>query len=119
MIQAASGIAANQADRHTGQPSLVRQALVDKVAALHLAQGVTAALLRRYRTGVGCELEVCMLDSAIAFLWPDGMMNHTILDPDTVRPSIANTFRLTPTRDGHVALNFMTDAQWARSAQSR
>ena len=112
VIQAASGIAANQADRHTGQPSLVRQALVDKVAGLHLAQGVTAALLRRYRTGVGCELEVCMLDSAIAFLWPDGMMNHTILDPDTVRPSIANTFRLTPTRDGHVALNFMTDAQW-------
>ncbi|MEW6473540.1 MAG: CoA transferase [Actinomycetota bacterium] len=112
VIQAASGIAASQTDGHTGQPSLIRQGIVDKVTGHVLAQAITAALLQRSRTGMGCDLNVCMLDAAVAFLWPDGMMNHTIAEPDTELPSIANSFRLTRTRDGHVALTVLTSAQW-------
>lgn len=113
VIQAASGIAASQTDRQSGKPSLIRQGIVDKVTAHELAQAITAALLQRARTGVGCQVDVCMLDAAIAFLWPDGMMNHTIIEPDSPLPSIAKSFRLTPTRDGYVAVTVVTDSQWA------
>lgn len=112
VIQAASGIAASQADRHTGQPTLIRQGIVDKVTGHVLAQAITAALLQRARTGTGDEFDVCMLDAAVAFFWPDGMMNHTIAEPDTELPSIANSFRLTPTLDGYVALTVLTGPQW-------
>ena len=53
-----------------------------------------------------------MLDVALNFLWPDGMMDHTCLDPVNELPAIANTFRLTETADGFVALITVTDDQW-------
>jgi crotonobetainyl-CoA:carnitine CoA-transferase CaiB-like acyl-CoA transferase len=118
VIQAASGIASLQADRQTGEPALIRQAIVDKVTAFYLAQAITAALLQRARTGEGCDLDVCMLDAAVAFLWPDGMMSHTIDEPDVVRPPVAKNFRLFQTSDGHVAVVALTGAQWQRLASA-
>jgi crotonobetainyl-CoA:carnitine CoA-transferase CaiB-like acyl-CoA transferase len=53
-----------------------------------------------------------MLDVALNFLWPDGMMNQTCLDPVTVLPPISNTFRPTPTADGYVVLITVTDQQF-------
>jgi len=111
VVQAVSGIAARQADR-SGVPALVRHGIVDKATGLSVAQAVTAALLARARTGTGSRVEVSMLDVALNFLWPDGMMNHTCLDPVTELPPIANTFRLTETADGFVALITVTDDQW-------
>jgi len=111
VVQAMSGIAARQADR-SGVPALVRQGLVDKATGYSVAQAITAALLARARTGIGARVEVSMLDVALNFLWPDGMMAHTCLDPVNELPEIANTFRLTPTADGFVALITVTDDQW-------
>ena len=54
-----------------------------------------------------------MLDVAIAFLWPDGMMNHTVVDPEKLLPPVHRSFRLTPTADGQVALVTLTAAQWS------
>ena len=53
-----------------------------------------------------------MLDVALAFLWPDGMMNHTCIEPDEVLPPVHRSFKLTPTADGHVSLVTLTSAQW-------
>lgn len=111
VVQALAGYADIQDTRGSG-PALVRHGLVDKASALFMAQAVTAALLQRSRTGQGQDLTVCMLDAALAFLWPDGLMNHTLLEPDTRRPAIAGSFRLTATTDGHVALQTVTDEQW-------
>ena len=111
VVQALSGIAARQADR-SGVPALVRQGIVDKATGYSVSQAVTAALLARTRTGIGARVEVSMLDVALHFLWPDGMMNHTCLDPVNELPPIANTFRLTETADGFVALITVTDDQW-------
>jgi crotonobetainyl-CoA:carnitine CoA-transferase CaiB-like acyl-CoA transferase len=116
VVQALAGVAALQADRD-GVPALVRQALVDKVTGLTLAQAVTGALLRRVRTGEGCELRVSMLDAVLAFQWPDGMMNQTCLQPDDVKPSIADSFRVTPTADGHLVFAVLTQRQWAGLTQ--
>lgn len=112
VVQALSGMAARQGDGRGGPPALVRHGLVDKTTGLFAAQAVTAALLRRARAGVGGHVEVSMLDVALHFLWPDGMMNETCLDEVNVLPPIASGFRLTQTADGHVAMITVTDDQW-------
>ena len=46
------------------------------------AQSVLAALLARERGAGGQHIRLSMIDTALAFLWPDGMMQHTLLDTD-------------------------------------
>jgi crotonobetainyl-CoA:carnitine CoA-transferase CaiB-like acyl-CoA transferase len=113
VIQALSGMAALQEDPATGEPSLIRQGVVDKATGLSAAQAITAALLRRARTGRGDSITVTMLDVALNFLWPDGMMKHTAFTVEYERPAAANTYRLTRTADGHIAMMVLTDDQWA------
>jgi crotonobetainyl-CoA:carnitine CoA-transferase CaiB-like acyl-CoA transferase len=112
VVQALSGFAAIQTEG-TKEPSMVRHGVIDKATALTLAQAVTAALLQRERTGRGTRIDVSMLDVAIAFLWPDGMMDHTVDDPSNVLPPTSRSFRVSPTADGHVVLVTLTGPQWA------
>jgi len=120
VIQALSGFADRQADPKSNVPGLVRQGAIDKATGLTAAQAVTAALFERTRTGVGQAIEVHMLDVAVSFLWPDGMMAHTMLDPSLgwQRPDIGKSFRLTKTRDGYLAYALAHARQWSRLAAS-
>ena len=107
IIQAMSGHVAVQVNPDIPFPDLVRTTVCDKATALMAAQAVTAALVARARTGEGQHVEVAMLDAAIAFFWPDGMMAHTVLPADgledpPVGPTMATTYRLTECADGHV-----------------
>ncbi len=113
VIQAMSGFAALQTNPTTGEPSLVRHGVVDKATGLTAAQAITAALLRRSRTGVGESIAITMLNVALNFMWPDGMMRHTAFEVEYERAPAANTYRLTPTADGHIALMVLTDDQWS------
>lgn len=110
VVQALSGFAANQAGAEG--PDLVRQGAIDKASAYTLAQAITAALLQRATTGRGVRIDVSMLDVALAFLWPDGMMNNTCLEDVKVLPPVSRSFRTTPTADGHVVLVTLTAKQW-------
>jgi crotonobetainyl-CoA:carnitine CoA-transferase CaiB-like acyl-CoA transferase len=92
---------------------MVRHGVIDKATAYTLAQSITAALFQRERTGRGTRIDVSMLDVAVAFLWVDGMMDHTIDAPDTVLPPTSRSFRVSPTADGHVVLVTLTAAQWS------
>jgi crotonobetainyl-CoA:carnitine CoA-transferase CaiB-like acyl-CoA transferase len=111
VIQAMSGFAALQTPPGNLEPALVRQGVVDKLTGHATAQVLTAALLERTRTGQGRTIRIRMLDVAVAVLWPDGMMDRTIIDPDQPQPAISGSFRATPTRDGHVVLTLVTDRQ--------
>ncbi len=112
IVQGLSGVASVQADPETGEPAFVRQAVCDKVTAYTSAQSITAALLARERGAGGQHLRVSMLDSALAFMWPDGMSNHMILEDDVAQqPSLSIAYRMNATRDGHVAAAPITDAQ--------
>jgi crotonobetainyl-CoA:carnitine CoA-transferase CaiB-like acyl-CoA transferase len=104
VIQAASGMAAQQVQDETDRPRLIRHGLVDKSTGHVLAQSVTAALFDRLRTQRGAALSIVMLDVAISLLWPDGMMNHTALEPAVRGAAAAQTFQLTPTADGYISL---------------
>lgn len=112
VVQALSGFAAIQS-AGTKEPSMVRHGVIDKATAYTLAQAITAALFQRERTGTGTRLDVSMLDVAIAFLWVDGMMDHTIDEPSNVLPPTSRSFRVTPTADGQVVLVTLTAAQWS------
>src|SRR5437764_4992456 len=111
VVQALSGFAALQSEGVT-EAAMVRHGVIDKATAYSTAQAITAALLERTRTGVGARIDVSMLDVALAFIWPDGMMNHTCIEPDEVLPPVHRSFKLTPTADGHVSLVTLTSAQW-------
>ena len=112
VVQALSGFAAMQT-AGSNEPSMVRHGVIDKATAYTFAQAITAALFQRERSGLGMRIEVSMLDVAIAFLWPDGMMDHTVDQPSTVLPPTSRSFRVSPTADGHVVLVTLTAAQWS------
>lgn len=111
VIQAHAGIAGGQgAD---GEPQFVRQAIVDKVTALYAVQLISAALYARAAGHGGDHLSLAMFDSALAFLWPDGMSDFTYLDGDIrTAPPPASLYTMQRTRDGHIAIAAITNDQF-------
>ena len=114
VIQALTGMAALQADPD-GDPALIRNAVVDKVTAYVAAQAITAALLARERSadGRGQHVRLSMIDTALAFLWPDGMMQHSFLAEDvTPGAHLADNYMIRATKDGHIASMAISDRQF-------
>ncbi|MFM8529638.1 MAG: CaiB/BaiF CoA transferase family protein [Ilumatobacteraceae bacterium] len=114
VIQAASGLASVQADPRTGEPSLFRTLLCDKVTSLTAAQAITAALLARANGHAeGQHIVLAMLDAAISFLWPDSAMDAVLLDDDAHRtPTIAQNYAITKLRDGYASLAVVSDSEF-------
>ncbi len=108
LIQATSGTAAAQGP---DEPTNVRTVIFDKVTALTTAQGVTAALLERERTGRGQHLPITMLESALSYQWPDVMWSHSLVgDGVSDGPAeLADWFPLFRAKDGPVAIILTSD----------
>jgi crotonobetainyl-CoA:carnitine CoA-transferase CaiB-like acyl-CoA transferase len=114
IIQAIVGAAEVQSLDGGETPAFIRTALIDKITAQNVAQAVTAALLARVRSGEGQYVEISMLESALAFMWPDAMMNQMLLDDDVDRlPPLANIYQFYSTRDGHVTIAAVTPKQFS------
>jgi len=115
VIQAASGLAHMQGNPATGHPELYRTLLCDKTTAYTALQAITAALFAR-ATGKaeGQHIELAMLDTAIAFLWPDGGMDAALLDDDAVRaPTLAANYAVTSLEDGFAAVSAVSDSEFS------
>jgi crotonobetainyl-CoA:carnitine CoA-transferase CaiB-like acyl-CoA transferase len=113
VIQASSGIASTIRDPATKAPGLFPGLICDKLTALTASQAITAALFARERSGQGQKLELAMLDASIAFLWPEGMYNHTFQDdPPPQAPDFGAFYRLWPTADGWMALAAVQDDEF-------
>ena len=113
VIQALSGLADIQTDRDSGRPMMIRTIIPDKVTALTAAQAITAALLHRARTGEGQHVRLAMLDAMVAFLWPEGLVNLTVVDRELPEPRS----RLAPdliyrTSDGYITVGAVSDSEW-------
>ncbi len=114
VIQCLSGMAAAQGAPETGEPDLIRHVVCDKATALTAAQAITAAIVARDRGAGGQHVRLAMLDAALAFFWPDGMMNHTYLGDGVLQtPSVASFYRVVPSADGHLTVSAITDDQFA------
>jgi crotonobetainyl-CoA:carnitine CoA-transferase CaiB-like acyl-CoA transferase len=113
LIQGISGMASVQRRPDSGEPDLVRNIVCDKVTGLTAAQAITAALFARERGRGGQHLRLAMLDAAVAFLWPDGMINETFLGEDVqVAPTLSDFYRVTPTADGFMTWFTLSDAEF-------
>jgi crotonobetainyl-CoA:carnitine CoA-transferase CaiB-like acyl-CoA transferase len=112
ILQGIAGFAYAQANSETGRPEHVKNAICDKLTALVVAQGITAALLARER-GLGAQhLRANMLDASISVLWPDAGANEVLLDPGVVKlPTLGATYRVSDAADGHYAVAALTDGQ--------
>ena len=81
VIQALCGLADIQKDGETGRPKMIRTIIPDKTTSVTAAQAITAALFARERSGEGQHVKLAMLDTMVAYLWPEGMaarqLNHT------------------------------------------
>ena len=107
VVQAHVGFAAMQG---TDGPEFIRNMVCDKITAYTACQAVTAALLVREKTNEGQHIDISMLDSGLFFLFPDGFMNHTLLDDDVeVGKHLADVmYNLTETRDGGIIISAAT-----------
>jgi len=114
VIQAKCGIVARQVNPEIPFPDLVRNIIADKSTSLTVAQAVTAALLARERGQGGQHVQVAMIDACMYFYWPDGMMDHTLMDADA-GPGIllSEVYGLTETADGKIVYFAGNDKQRA------
>ena len=114
IIQAISGLADIQRDRESGQPKMVRTVIPDKTTSVTAAQAITAALLNRERTGEGQHVRLSMLDTMIAFLWPEGMSGLNFVgnevDPGRAQMGLDLVFQ---TLDGYITAAAVADSEWA------
>ena len=79
IVQALSGFCDIQAQPVTNRPQMIRTIVADKTTAVYAAQAITAALYAREKSGSGQHIQVAMLDAMIAYLWPEGMMQYTVV----------------------------------------
>jgi crotonobetainyl-CoA:carnitine CoA-transferase CaiB-like acyl-CoA transferase len=113
IIQGLSGFADIQSQPVTNRPQMIRTIVADKTTAVFTAQAVTSALYAREKTGNGDHIHVAMLDVMISYLWPEGMMQHTVVggeanatDPND-RPDLV--FK---TLDGYLTCGTISDSEW-------
>ena len=113
VIQASSGLASVQTNPAKGYPELFRTLVCDKATAYTVAQSITAALFARERGAGGQHVVVSMLDSAIAFMWPDSGMDAVLLDDAATRsPTIGENYSTIPLADGYAAASAVTESEF-------
>ena len=113
IIQGLSGFADIQSQPVTNRPQMIRTIVCDKTTAVMTAQAVAAALYAREKTGQGDHIRLAMLDVMISYLWPEGMMQYTVVgaeataaDPND-RPDLV--FK---TSDGYITAGTISDSEW-------
>ena len=112
VIQAMSGITDLQGDEESNF-SFVRTLLCDKITAYTVCQAATAALLARATTGEGQHIDISMLHACLAFVWPDGMMHHTLHDDDVIAMSpVSDYYQTLDLKDGSIAVAALQDKHW-------
>lgn len=113
VIQSLSGFADVQANQATGRPQLIRTIVADKTTAVHAAQAICAALFARERSGQGQSIHLSMLDTMVAYLWPEAMTQYTVVGNEatainpTARPDL-----IFQTLDGYITVGSVSDSEW-------
>ena len=113
IIQGLSGFADLQAEPRTRRPQMIRTIVADKTTAIFAAQAITAALFARERTGEGQHIRLAMLDTMIAYLWPEAMTQYTVVgrEAKTVDPT-ARPDLIFETADGYITVGTISDSEW-------
>jgi crotonobetainyl-CoA:carnitine CoA-transferase CaiB-like acyl-CoA transferase len=113
VIQALSGLADIQKDGESGRPKMIRTIIPDKTTAVTAAQAITAALFARERGQGGQHVKLAMLDTMVAYLWPEGMAGYTFIGKEVkaARAQFAQDL-IFETTDGFITAGAVSDAEW-------
>jgi len=113
IIQGLSGFADVQAEAKTRRPQMIRTIVADKTTSLVTAQAVAAALYAREKSGAGQHIKVAMLDAMISYLWPEAMMQYTVVgQEDTANDPNARPDLIFRTLDGYMTVGTISDSEW-------
>src|SRR5436189_142214 len=113
IIQGLSGFADIQSQPVTNRPQMILFIVCAKTTAIFTSQAVSSALYAREKTGQGDHIQVAMLDAMISYLWPEGMMQYTVIGAEAIsadpndRPDLV--FK---TSDGYLTAGTMSDSEW-------
>ena len=111
VVQAMSGATAIQSDGD--KPQYIKTLLCDKITAYTATQSICSALYKREKTGEASSIDLSMLDSSMFFLWPDGMMNHTLLDNDVeILAPLTAAYNMYECKDGSISIAAMLNKHW-------
>ena len=93
-------------------PELIQNLVCDKVTALTACQALSAALFQRQRSGQGQHIDISMLDAGLFFMFPDGFMNHTLLDEDVnFAPELRDALTIVSAKNGFLTISAATPRQ--------
>ncbi len=113
IIQGLSGFADIQSQPVTNRPQMIRTIVCDKTTAVFTAQAVSSALYARERTGQGDHIQVAMLDVMISYLWPEGMMQYTVVGAEATAADPKDRPDLVfQTSDGYITAGTISDSEW-------
>jgi crotonobetainyl-CoA:carnitine CoA-transferase CaiB-like acyl-CoA transferase len=113
IVQGLSGFADIQSQPVTNRPQMIRTIVCDKTTAVMTAQAVAAALYAREKSGNGDHIHVAMLDVMLSYLWPEGMMQYTVVGKEDKfldgndRPDL-----VFETLDGYLTCGTISDSEW-------
>lgn len=111
ILQAMTGICLLQGEPE-GRPQIVYGSIVDFYAGSLLANGVTAALYQRERTGEGQHVRISLLATALAmqsarFVWVEGEPRNVSRDLRS-----GGVTGIHPTKDGEIYISANTPHFW-------
>ncbi|MEH2478147.1 crotonobetainyl-CoA:carnitine CoA-transferase CaiB-like acyl-CoA transferase [Nitrobacteraceae bacterium AZCC 2146] len=113
IIQGLSGFCDIQSQPVTNRPQMIRTIVCDKTTAVFTAQAVSSALYARERTGKGDHIQVAMLDVMISYLWPEGMMQYTVVGAEAGAPDPTDRPDLVfKTSNGYITAGTISDSEW-------
>lgn len=113
VIQALSGATDIQANRATGKPAMFRIIIADKVTSVTAAQAISSALYYRERTGQGQHINLSMLETMLAFFWPEGMGGLTFADKEYDVTRGQGTMDLIfEAQDGYLTAGAISNSEW-------
>lgn len=102
-------------------PQKVGTAAADMLAGHDAAMGVLAALLRRQRTGQGCEIDIAMIESMSRFMAPrilSYLGSGNLVRRSGGRDSVIAIYQVFETADKPITLGLGNDAIWQRFWES-
>jgi crotonobetainyl-CoA:carnitine CoA-transferase CaiB-like acyl-CoA transferase len=115
VIQGESGVA-GLIGQANGEPRFVPYALADKLCGVYLAAAISAALVRRERSGEGQVVHTMVSFNVVDHLWES---TFTGKPEDAGYPRMLTRHRRPyPTKAGYICLMAVTDDQWKRLFQA-
>ena len=113
IIQALSGLTSVQGGSDAARPRLIRTVLPDKLTAVTAAQAISAALVARFKSGVGQHVRLSMLDAVLAFLWASDMSLQTFVGQEVTGRTAASFIDLIyETSNGFMTVAVMGNKEW-------